>query len=114
MNERIERNKQQQSPILSRYIMKCCTCGELFFGTNNKDLLEVHFQDSRSCADPDWSKKQDITASEWELDYQRRLDLYFEFLKTCSKEQKEVCESVLKFGSGILAVGLLELGSQLL
>ena len=112
MNERIERNKQQQSSILSRYIMKCCTCGELFFGTNNKDLLEVHFQDSRSCADPDWSKKQDITAIEWELDYQRRLDLYFEFLKTCSKEQKEVCESVLKFGSGILAVGIAGAGKS--
>ena len=42
----------------------------------------------------------------------RRLQKYHDFLKSCSVEQKEACECILKFGSGILAVGIAAAGKS--
>ena len=67
---------------------------------------EIHLEDHPSCKCSDWSAQKLVTAKEWNVDYIRRLQQYSIFLEPCSLEQKEVCESVLKCGSGVLAVGI--------
>ena len=112
MNDRIEENRKQISEILSSCILKCCTCGALFFGAANADSLEVHHADNPSCITSEWAEEKLVTAADWESDYLRRLQKYHDFLKSSSVEQKEACESILKFGSGILAVGIAGAGKS--
>ena len=95
MNDRIEANKNESSDQLSSCILKCCTCGTLFYGMANGDTLEVHHANNPSCVTMHWAEKKLVTAADWESDYLRKLKKYHEFLKSCSPEQKEVCESIL-------------------
>ena len=112
MNQRIEQNLKSASQKLSCHILKCCTCNKLFYGSSNKELLEVHLQVQPSCRCSDWSAQKLVTAQDWNADYLCRLQHYSIFLESCSLEQKEVCESVLKFGSGVLAVGIAGAGKS--
>ena len=112
MNKRIEENKNSSPEELSSCILKCCTCGKLFYGTANSDSLEVHHANNPSCVTSDWAENKLVTTADWESDYVHKLRKYLEFLKSCSPEQKEACESILKFGSGILAVGIAGAGKS--
>jgi hypothetical protein len=112
MNKRIEKNRTEDSNHLSQFIMKCCTCGELFYGDTNRDDHELHFSDNPGCMLSDWSAAKMVTARDWDQDFSRRLRIYDNFIKDCSKEQRDACESVLKFGTGILAVGIAGAGKS--
>ena len=113
MNKRIQQNKNiKQSNVLSRFIMKCCTCNKLFYGASNREALDCHLLENPSCVTSKWKETQLVSAADWELDYSRKLCEYEEFLKTCSTEQKAACESVLTFGTGVFAVGIAGAGKS--
>lgn len=112
MNKRIEKNRKEDSNTLSQFIMKCCTCGELFYGDTNRDNHESHLSDNPGCILSDWSAAKKVTALDWDQDFSRRLRIYHTFIKDCSNEQRDACESVLKFGTGILAVGIAGAGKS--
>jgi hypothetical protein len=112
MNDRIEKNRKEDSNTLSQFIMKCCTCGELFYGDTNRDNHESHLSDNPSCILSDWAVAKIVTALDWDQDFSRRLRIYQTFIKECSNEQRDACESVLKFGTGILAVGIAGAGKS--
>jgi hypothetical protein len=106
MNDRIIKNQKESEKILSQHIMKCVGCEKLFFGASNKDALQLHLVDNSSCIAPDWENCKVVTSTDWFKEYKHVIEDYEKFIDKCSVEQKEACESVLKFGSGLFAIGV--------
>jgi hypothetical protein len=106
MNDRILKNQTESETILSQHIMKCVGCEKLFFGASNKDALQLHLVENSSCIVSDWESRKVITSTDWFKEYKHVIEDYEKFIDKCSVEQREACESVLKFGSGLLAIGV--------
>ena len=106
MNNRIIKNRAESEEELSKHIMKCVGCGHLYFGASNKEALQLHHVESPSCIASDWQRRKTVTCEDWFQAYKNVIELYEKFIDTCSDEQREACESVLKFGSGLLAIGV--------
>ncbi len=77
------------------------------------NALQLHLVDNSSCIVPDWESRKVITSTDWFKEYKREIEDYEKFIDKCSVEQREACESVLKFGSGLLAIGVAGSGNGL-
>ena len=112
INDRTLQNKKETTAELSNHIMKCAGCGRLHFGDSNKQALQAHFESSPSCQTSKWNEKAPVTSTDWIAAYNCVMEDYSNFLETSSRDQKNACESVLKFGSGLLAIGVAGAGKS--
>jgi hypothetical protein len=112
INERTLQNQKESTDTLSSHIMKCAGCGRLHFGNSNKQALQAHLESSPSCQSSKWKEKSPVSSADWINAYTCVMEDYSKFLETCSSDQKHACESVLKFGSGLLAIGVAGAGKS--
>jgi hypothetical protein len=106
MNDRILKNQAELPQELSKHIMKCVGCGMLHFGASNNEALRLHLVKSPACIVSDWESRKLVTSADWCRAYKQVIEDYEKFIETSSVEQRESCDSVLKFGSGLLAIGV--------